>query len=137
MKHETKRKWRWSSKSPFSSSQPKKRLVVNQSMVDNQDSAPDGFIVNEMSLDGCSTEDGHERSGMAARIRRHGSRFLSIVGLQRSSGMCYLLVDLLKRPLNAARHPQHQTFIKCLKRARYCSSYRQGCCNLVDLDGIA
>ena len=117
MKHETKRKWRWSSKSLFSSSQPKKVLVVNQSMLDNQASAADGFIVNEMSLDGCSTEDGHERSGMAARIRRHGSRFLSIVGLQRSSGTCSLLIELLTPPLNAARHPEHQTFIKCLKRA--------------------
>ena len=87
MKDDTKRKWRWSSKSLFASSQPKKKLVVNQSMLDNQDSAPDRFAFNEMSLDSCSTEDGHERSGMAARIRRHGSRFLSIVGLQRSSGM--------------------------------------------------
>lgn len=89
MKDDTKRKWRWSSKSLFASSQPKKVLVVNQSILDNQDSAADQFAVHEMSLDGCSTEDGHERSGVAARIRRHGSRFLSIVGLQRSSGMCF------------------------------------------------
>ena len=89
MKGYTKRKWRWSSKSVVASGQPNKVLVVDQSMLDTHDDATDRFAVNEMSLDGCSVEDGRERSGMAARMRRHGSRFLSIVGLQRSSGMCF------------------------------------------------
>ncbi len=62
-------------------------LVVDQSMLDIYDGATDQFAVNEVSLDGCSMEDAHERSGLAARMRRHSSRFLSIVGLQRSSGM--------------------------------------------------
>lgn len=90
MKGYTKRKWRWSSKSVVASGgQPSKVLVVDQSMLDIYDDAADRFVVNEMSLDGCSVEDGRERPGMAARMRRHGSRFLSIVGLQRSSGMCF------------------------------------------------
>ena len=89
MKGYTKRKWRWSSKSAVASNQPSKVLVVDQSMLETHEDAADRFAVNELSLDGCSVEDGRERSGMAARMRRHGSRFLSIVGLQRSSGICF------------------------------------------------
>lgn len=89
MKGYTKRKWRWSSKSVVASGQPSKVLVLDQSMLDIHDEAADRFVVNEISLDGCSVEDGRERSRMAARMRRHGSRFLSIVGLQRSSGICF------------------------------------------------
>ena len=94
MKGDTKRKWRWSSKSAIASSQPSKVVVVDRPMLDTHDGAADQVRVNEMSLDGCSMEDGHERSGMAARMRRHGSRFLSIVGLQRSTGMYFSLVQL-------------------------------------------
>ena len=89
MQGDTKRKWRWSSKSLHASGQPNKVLVVDQLMPDSHNGAMDRFAVNEMSLDGCSMEDARERSGLAARMRRHGSRFLSIVGLQRSSGMCF------------------------------------------------
>ena len=95
MKGDTKRKWRWSSKSAFASSQPSKVLVVDQPLNNSHDGAADGFAVNGMSLDACSIEDGRERLGMAARMRRHGSKFLSVVGLQRSSGMCFSLVGLL------------------------------------------
>lgn len=84
MKGDTKRKWRWSSKSLFASNQPNKVLVIDPLMVDTHVGPTDRFAVNEMSLDGCSMEDGHERSGVAARMRRHGSRLLSIVGLQSS-----------------------------------------------------
>ena len=115
MKGDTKRKWRWSSKSLVTSSQPNKVLVVDQSMLDTHGGADDRFAVTEMSLDGCSMEDGHERSGLAARMRRHGSKILSIVGLQRSSGMCSCLIELLKHPLRAARHPEYQTFVKSTK----------------------
>lgn len=100
MKGDTKRKWRWSSKGLIASSQPNKVLIVDQSMLDTHDGTADRFAINEMSLDGCSMEDGYEHSGMAARMRRHGSRLLSIVGLQRSSGLCSSLVELLKHPLN-------------------------------------
>lgn len=96
MKGDTKRKWRWSSKGLFASNQPKKVLVVDQSMLDTHDGAADRFDVNEISLDGCSMEDGHERWGVAARMRRHGSRILSIVGLQRSSGKCSSPIKFLK-----------------------------------------
>ena len=96
----------------MASIQPNKVLVVDQSMLDTHDGAIDGFAVNEMSLDGCSMEDGHERSGLAARMRRHGSKILSIVGLQRSSGMCSCLVELLRHSLSAARHPDYQTVFK-------------------------
>ena len=95
MKGDTKRKWRWSSKSAFASSQPSKVLVVDQPINTSHDAAADRFAVNEMSLDAYSIEDGRERSGMAGRMRRHGSKFLSIVGLQRSSGMCFSLGGLL------------------------------------------
>ena len=93
MKGDTKRKWRWSSKSFFASSQPRKVLVVDQSMIDSHDGAADRFAVNKMSLSACSMEDGHEQSGMAASLRRHGSKFLSIVGLQRGSGMWFLQMN--------------------------------------------
>ena len=106
MKGDTKRKWRWSSKSLLASSQPNKVLIVDQSILNTHDRAADRLALNEISLDGCSMEDGHERSGMAAKMRRHGSRFLSMVGLQRSSGMCSSLVEFLKQPLTAVRHPQ-------------------------------
>ena len=89
MKADTKRRWRWSSKSVVAFSQPSKVLVVDQLMITSNDGAADRFAVNELSLDACSMEDGRDRSGMAARMRRHGSKFLSIVGLQRSSGMCF------------------------------------------------
>ena len=115
MKGDTKRKWRWSSKSLVTSVQSNKVLVVDQSMLDTRDGAGDRFAVNEMSLDGCSIEDDHKRPGMAARMRRHGSRFLSIVGLQRSSGMCSLLVELLKQPLKAVRYSQYQAFVTSSK----------------------
>ena len=89
MKGDTKRKWRWSSKSAFASSQPSKVLIVDQPMNTSHDGAADRFAVNEMSLDAYSIDDGRERSGMTGRMRHHGSKFLSIVGLQRSSGMCF------------------------------------------------
>ena len=95
MKGDTKRKWRWSSRSAIASSQPSKVVIVDRSVLDTHDGAADTVGVNEISLDGCSMGDGHERSRMAAGMRRHGSRFLSIVGLQRSAGMCFSLVELL------------------------------------------
>lgn len=95
MKSDTKRKWRLSSKSLVVSGQPSKVFVVDQPLLDIYDGATDRIAANEISLDGCSMEDGHERSRMAARIRRHGSRFLSIVGFQRSSGMSLSLIEVL------------------------------------------
>ena len=94
MKIDTKRKWRWSSKSVVASGQPNKVLVVGQSIPYTKHSVADRTAVNEMSLDGCSMEDACERLGLAARMRRHGSRFLSIVGLQRSSGMYIFHISL-------------------------------------------
>ena len=88
MKGDTKRTWRWSSKSFIATGQANKVLFVQQTMPDAYDGAADRLAVNEMSLDGFSMEESHEPSGAAARMRRHGSRFLSIMGLQRSSGMC-------------------------------------------------
>ena len=96
MKADTKRKWRWSSKSLIASSQPHKVHVVDRTMPDTHDDAADRSVVTEMSLDGCSMDDGRERSGVVARMRRHGSRFLSIVGLQRSSGVCSFLAEFLE-----------------------------------------
>lgn len=112
MKGDIKRKWRWSSKSLVASNHPNKVLVVDQSMLDTHDSAADRFAVKEMSFD---MEDDHERLGMAARMRRHGSRFISIVGLQRNSGMCFFPVELLEQPLIAVRHPQYQAFVTYFK----------------------
>ena len=128
MEGDTKRKWRWSSKSAIASSRPSKVVVVDRSMLDTHDAAADRVGVTEISLDGCSMEDGHERSGMAARMRRHGSRFLSIVGLQRSTGMFFSLVQLFLwlsfQPLTVIRTPEFQVFVKSSKRARCCAGYR-------------
>ena len=94
MQGNTKRKWRWSSKSLHAPGQPNKVLVVDQSMSDTHTGAVDRLAANEMPLDGCSMEDARERLGLAARMRGHGSRFLSIVGLQRGSGVCFSLDEL-------------------------------------------
>ena len=112
MKADNKRKWRWSSKSLIASSQPNKVHVVDRSMPDTHDDAADRSVVTEMSLDGCSMDDGHERSGMVARMRRHGSRLLSIVGLQRSSGVCSSPAKFRKHSLNATRRPGYQAVVK-------------------------
>ena len=89
MDSDTKRKWRWSSNSLVASGQPTKVLVVDRSMLSPYSFAADQIAVHGLSLDGCSMEEAHERPGLAARMRRHGSRFLSIVGFQRSSGMLF------------------------------------------------
>ena len=94
MQGDSKRKWRWSSKSLHASCQPNKVFVIDQSMPNTHNGTTNRFAVNEVSLDGCSMDDARERSGLAARMRRHGSRFLSIVGLQRSSGMFISLDEL-------------------------------------------
>lgn len=78
----TKRKWRWSSKSLFASIAPNKAVKLDHSVFHTQDGAADLKFTNDMSLDGCSTEDSH-RSGVAARMRRNGSKLLSVVGIQR------------------------------------------------------
>jgi len=78
-----KRKWRWSSKSPFASVAPNKTAKRDHSVLHTQDGAADLNFTTDMSLDGCSTEDSQQRSGVAARMRRNGSKLLSIVGIQR------------------------------------------------------
>ena len=84
-----KRKWRWSSKGLLGSKAPSKVIILDHVPLHMHDGAGDQFAL-DMSLDGCETEDGNPRTGVAAKMRRNGSRLLSIVGWQRSSGQCVL-----------------------------------------------
>jgi len=38
------------------------------------------------SLDGCSTEDGYVTPRTPAKMHRSGSKYLSLIGIQRDSG---------------------------------------------------
>lgn len=38
------------------------------------------------SLDGCSTEDGYMTPRTPAKMHRSGSKYLSLIGIQRDSG---------------------------------------------------
>lgn len=80
-----KRKWSWDSRSVFASKGPSKVAEIDRTILDAQD-ATSRLAPSDMSLDGCSTKDVHQRAGLTARMRRNGSKFLSIVGFQRSSG---------------------------------------------------
>lgn len=78
-----KRAWRWSSKGLFASIAPNKATKRDHSGLQTQDGPADLHPTIEMSLDGCSTEYSQQRSSVAARMRRNGSKLLSIVGIQR------------------------------------------------------
>jgi len=82
-----KRKWRWSSKSLFVSRAPSKVVVIEQSTQGDPTyptPLPD-IVHGDTSLDGAAAEDSHGRSKLD-KMRRSGSKFLSMVGLQRNSG---------------------------------------------------
>lgn len=85
MAGKTKRKWRWSSKSLFASTASKKAVKLDHSMLDNHDGVAEYNVTKEVSVDGCSTEDFEHRSGVAAKMRRNGSKLLSVVGIQRGN----------------------------------------------------
>ena len=81
-----KRKSRWSSKSLFGFKAANKIVVVERLTDGNEDGRPDANAVLNMSLDGCSTEDGHLRITAAEKFRRNGSKVLSILGWRQNSG---------------------------------------------------
>lgn len=81
----TKRKWRWGSKSLFGSRASNKVIVLEHASINTQ-SDPREHSAVHLSLDGCSAEDVRYIMGVGAKMRRNGSKLLSIVGLQRSSG---------------------------------------------------
>ena len=85
MKINAKRKWRWGSKTLFA---PKasKIIVFERSTTAAQDRVVDQVAV---SLDGCSAEDADRASTIAAKVRRNGSKILSIAGISTSSGKCF------------------------------------------------
>lgn len=85
MAGKTKRKWRWSSKSLFAPTVSQKAVKLDHSMLDNHDGVAEYNVTKEFSMDGCSTEDFEHRSGVAAKMRRNGSKLLSIVGIQRGN----------------------------------------------------
>lgn len=85
MTGQTKRKWRWSSKSLFASIAPNKAVKLEHSVLRTQDGAADQIPTIDMSLDGCNTRDGQQRPNVAARMRRNGSKLLSAVGIQRGN----------------------------------------------------
>ena len=91
-----KRKSRWSSKGLFGSKAAKKLAAFERSKDDQEDgrSKQDGVI--NMSLDGCSIDDGPSKNAAAARFRRNGSKVLSILGLRQNSGKA--LVHASSRP---------------------------------------
>ena len=81
----TKRKWRWSSKSLFGSRASNKVIVLEHASLHTLPDPREHNAVH-MSLDGCSAEDVRYMMSVGAKMRRNGSKLLSIVGLQRSSG---------------------------------------------------
>ena len=81
----TKRKWRWSSKSLFGSKASNKVIILEHASLNTLADARELSAIH-MSLDGCSAEDVRHMMGVGAKMRRNGSKLLSIVGLQRSSG---------------------------------------------------
>ena len=77
-----KRKNRWSSKGILRAVTGNKKLVVEGNGV-----SEDNAVV---TLNRCSTEDSNTSTTTVARIRRNGSKVLSLVGLQRDMSMtCY------------------------------------------------
>ena len=74
-----KRKNRWSSKGILRAVTGNKKLIVGGHSV-SEDTAV-------VTLDRCSTEDSHTSTTTVARMRRNGSKILSLVGLQRDMGM--------------------------------------------------
>jgi len=86
MPAKTKRKWRWSSKSLFASGAPNKILKIEHPIISTQDGTTDQRLPDDASLEGYGLGDSQSRIGVAARMRRSGSKLLSIVGLQRNDG---------------------------------------------------
>ncbi|KAL6714652.1 hypothetical protein ACLMJK_008077 [Lecanora helva] len=79
-----KRKWRWSSRSLLASIAPNKAYKIQDPVIDTQDGAMDQRCTNSGSLDERSWDYSHNQTGVAARMRRSGSKFLHRVGLQRN-----------------------------------------------------
>ncbi len=73
-----KRKRQWSSKGLFGLKTVSKIFVIEQlpSTLDNV----------SHDADMCSAENAHEKSGTAAKLRRTGSKLLSVVRFSGSSG---------------------------------------------------
>ena len=93
MPSNAKRKWNLDSKTFFGSRGSNKVLVVEDTSPENLCEAFVHQKAVDVSLSNVSTEESEGRSRMA-RIRRSGSKFLSIVGLQRTSGMALTCVDI-------------------------------------------
>lgn len=89
-----KRKWRWGSKSIFGSRAPNKVVITEHSIASHQKGSTDQRAANDTSPDGCDIEDERQRSRVKVKLRRNGSKFLSIVSLKRDSGeyMCIVYI---------------------------------------------
>ena len=88
MTAKSKRKWRWNSRSLFTSASPNKTVKLDHTIIDTQDGTTDYHYSQDMLLDGHGSEQSQLRTGMAARLRRNGSKLLSLVGLQRNGDSC-------------------------------------------------
>ena len=132
----SKRKWGWSSKNLLASVSTNKALKLDYPIINNQDGTVDQINTNDFSLDGCSLEDSHYTIGLAARMRRSGSKFLSVVGLQRN-GSNDSLAWAVNALLTKDRDWVSQKDIKQGQRAGHCSCYRQRCCSLFNLHKFA
>ncbi len=75
----SKRKSRWSSKGFFGSKNPNKVVVIERSSSNNRNDGGD-------FSPGSSSNDRVEKTGFRSRIRRSGSKVLSLLGLSRQSG---------------------------------------------------
>ena len=78
MPSNSKRKSRWSSKGLFGSKSPNKVVVVERSSSNNPNYSGD------VSL-GSSSNDRGEKNGFRSRVRRSGSKVLSLLGLSKHS----------------------------------------------------
>ena len=92
MTSDTKRKWRWTSKSFLASTHTNKVLKLDYPVVITQDGANDQERTNDVSSGGHSQRDNRYRTGVAARMRRSGSKLLSRVGIQQKGGSIQICV---------------------------------------------
>ena len=96
MTDNTKRKWRWSSRSLFGHNSSTTNKALYSSTIRTQDGTTDVDFANDVSFDDCSADGRYCKPGVTAKMRRSGSKLLSMVGLQwfGTRNGCYALKKL-------------------------------------------
>lgn len=87
MKANQKRKGQWSSRVFFQRKAAGKVQVTEQLLNQPSNEPKRGSTVVNTSMDGCSIDNPRAMSNTAAKLRRTGSKLLSIVSFSGSSGM--------------------------------------------------